>query len=388
MTTADPKDFAHVGPGTLAGRFLRRFWQPVARSGDLVRGRPVRAAIFGEHFTLYRGASGAVVLMDDRCPHRQTSLSLGWVEDDCIRCLYHGWVFDPSGQCTEQPAEKASFAAKVTVGTFPVHEYYGLVFGYFGGGEPPAFPSYPEIEDVTGADFAVNKHPVPCNYFQRIENDLDEAHVHFVHSVSTKAIGFTEIPEIVVTETDYGIRREGRRTSGGVNISRTAHFMMPNINLVDLPPSPDYPYWTVHLAYRVPVDDENTLTYSIRLKKPQEGAAASGTGGIVDSPDVEPSPLQISEDILAGKLRLQDVDPEYPALFVVEDNVTLAGQGRITDRAKDRLGQSDRGIILLRKIWERELGALDEGRPLKAWTRPKQRLDLAVTNVRETAELV
>lgn len=82
------------------------------------------------------------------------------------------------------------------------------------------------------------------------------------------------------------------------------------------------------------------------------------------------------------------MDPNYPALFVVEDNVTLVGQGRITDRQKDRLGKSDKGIILLRKIWERELRALKEDGPLKVWSRPNHRLDLAISSIRETAEFV
>jgi 5,5'-dehydrodivanillate O-demethylase oxygenase subunit len=389
MTTDDTLDFAHVGPETLAGRFLRLFWQPIARSADLEKGRPVRAPFANEHFTLYRGESGAVVLLDDRCPHRQTSLSFGWVEDDCIRCLYHGWVFDPSGQCVEQPAENAAFAAKVKIGAYPVREYFGLVFAYFGAGEPPEFPTYPELEDAIGADFSVNKHEVPCNYFQRVENDVDEVHIHYVHSVSTRAIGLAELPEITVTETGYGILREGKRSGGGVNVARTGHFMMPNINLTDLPPSPEYRYWTVHLAYRVPMTDELSMTFSIRLKKPEPGAAAAGTGGAVSNRpafDVEPNVLV--EKILAGEMRLQDVDPDYAALFVVEDNVALAGQGRITNRSKDRLGQSDKGIILLRKIWERELSALAGGRPLKKWSRPKHRLDLAVSNIRETADFV
>ena len=390
MLTGDTSDFAHVGPETLAGRYLRRFWHPIARSADLEPGRPVRAQFANEHFTLYRGHSGAVVLLEDRCPHRQTSLSFGWVEDDCIRCLYHGWVFDPTGQCIEQPAENAAFAAKVKIKNYPVREYFGLVFAYVGPGEPPEFPRYPEFEDVVGADISVNQHEVPCSWFQRLENDVDEVHVHFVHSVSTRAIGLAELPEITVTETEYGIRREGKRSGSGVNVPRIGHLMMPNINMTDLPPSPEHRYWTVHLAYRVPMTDELAMTFSIRLKKPEPGAAPNAEAGpkVANRTDWGIDPNDFVEKILAGKMRLQDMDPAYPALFVVEDNVALAGQGRITERDKDRLGQSDKGIILLRKIWERELRALAESRPLKQWSRPKHRLDLAVVNIKETAEFV
>ena len=375
--TDDPADFAHTGPDTLAGRYLRRFWHPIYRAADLEPGRPVRVQVLNEYFTLYRGESGRAHLLVDRCPHRQTSLVHGWVEGDRIRCFYHGWAFDGAGQCVEQPAEKASFAAKVKVCSYPVEEYMGLVFAWLGEGEPPSLPRYPELEEADG-DIAVNRHPVPCNYFQRVENDLDETHVHFVHRVSTKSYGLDEMPEIVVTETDYGIRREGRRSGDRTNISRIGHFMWPNISLVDLPPSPGHDYWTVQIAWRVPRDDESMITYSLRLMRP---GAERRERRFVASRESEPTALQISEDILAGRLRVQDVDPNYSGLFVVEDNVALAAQGRITDRARDWLGQSDKGIILLRRIWQRELTALQEGRPLKTWKRPRERMGLAVSEV-------
>jgi 5,5'-dehydrodivanillate O-demethylase oxygenase subunit len=383
MKTKTIADFAHIGPDTLAGRYLRRFWQPVYLSRDLKPGHPVRILQFGEHFTLYRGASGAPFLVEDRCPHRQTSLSLGSIEGDAIRCFYHGWLFDGEGQCREQPAEKASFAAKVRCAAYPARDYLGLVFAYLGPGEPPDFPRFPELEEAEGTPVA-NKHFVPCNYFQRIENDLDETHVHFVHRVSTKSYGLDEIPEIAVAETEYGIRREGLRSGARVNISRVAHIVWPNINLVDLPPSPDYPYWTVQVAWRVPQDDETSVTFSLRLLKPEPGQEP-GARKIKPSREPDPPAIKLSEDILAGRLRIQDVDPSYSGLFVVEDNVALAAQGRITDRSRDWLGQSDKGVILLRRIWERELKALAEGRPLKAWRRPKERMGLAVSEVTEMA---
>jgi 5,5'-dehydrodivanillate O-demethylase oxygenase subunit len=383
MSTNPHGDFAHVGPGTLAGRYLRRFWHPVYRSADLAPGRPVRLEVLSEHFTLYRGESGQVFVLVDRCPHRQTSLVHGWVEGDRIRCFYHGWVFDGAGQCVEQPAEKASFAAKVKICSYPVEEYMGLVFAYLGEDAPPPLPRYPEIEEAEG-DVAVNRHLVPCSYFQRIENDLDETHVHFVHRVSTKSYGLDEIPQIVVTETPYGIRREGVRSGERTNISRVGHFMWPNISLVDLPPAPNHDYWTVQIAWRVPQDDATSVTYSLRLMRPEPGRMKAERR-IVATRDADPSPLQLSEDILAGRLRIQDIDPGYAGLFVVEDNVALAGQGRITARERDWLGQSDRGIILLRRIWERELKALDEGQPLKVWRRPQERMGLAVAEITEIA---
>jgi 5,5'-dehydrodivanillate O-demethylase oxygenase subunit len=369
-------DFAHIGPGTLAGRYLRRFWQPIRVSSALEPKQPVRVQVLGEHFTLYRGESGAAHLVEDRCPHRGTALAFGCVEGDAIRCFYHGWLFSGDGRCLQQPAEKAGFAAKVRAKAYPVREYLGLIFAYLGEGEAPEFPRFPELEETEGVPFA-NEHFVPCNYFQRIENDLDEVHIHFVHRVSTDSYGLDEIPEISVEETAYGIRREGARSGDGVNATRTAHWMMPNINVLDLPPSPGQPFWTVYVAWRVPVDDETMKTFSIamRPKSFQPGPRKP----------IEPSPLQLTADILAGKLRVQDLDPKYPGLFVVQDNVALAGQGAIVDRSKEHLGQSDKGIILMRKLWTRELKALAERKPLKAWRRPKEKLPLCIEGITELA---
>ena len=135
-------DFYYTGPGTLAGQYMRNFWQPVFRAEDLKPGWAKPIKIMGEQFTLYRGDEGKPHVVDFRCPHRQTQLSVGWVEGDCIRCRFHGWKFDSSGQCIEQPAEKESFAEKIRIRSCPTQEYLKLIFVYFGEGEPPPLPRY------------------------------------------------------------------------------------------------------------------------------------------------------------------------------------------------------------------------------------------------------
>src|SRR5918995_1602966 len=100
-------DFVRTNADTLAGRFMRSFWHPIYRSKDLPAGRRVPVKIMGEEFTLYRGESGVAHLLAHRCAHRGTQLSVGRVEGDCIRCFYHGWKYESSGQCVEQPAEEA-----------------------------------------------------------------------------------------------------------------------------------------------------------------------------------------------------------------------------------------------------------------------------------------
>ena len=379
--TPDYTDVAHIGPDALAGRYIRRFWQPIARSMDLAAGRAMRVELLGEFWTVYRGTDGAPHVCQDRCPHRQTSLALGWVEGDEIRCFYHGWKFNPAGRCTEQPAEKENFKEKVTIKACPTREYLGLIFAYFGEGDAPEFPLFPEMEDAQGT-LSVTRHYVPCNYFQRVENDLDETHVHFVHRVSTDSYGLNELPDIDVEESTYGITRRGARQGGGANSTRTGHYLMPNTLLVDLPPAPGNTYWTLHLAWRVPVNDTRMASHIVSLRKGEPG-----DGRISGGRKIDPDPLDVTEEVLAGKVRVQDIDPGYHGLFQVQDNVALAGQGRIVDRKLDWLGQSDKGIILLRRIWARELQALHEGKPLKQWKRPTEKLPLLVNGVTEVEAL-
>ena len=98
------EDFISVGPGSLAGRYLRMFWQPVYLSENLRPGRPVPIRVLGEDFTLYRGESGAPYLVGPRCAHRGLVLSAGRVVAENIECFYHGWTFDGCGQCVAQRA--------------------------------------------------------------------------------------------------------------------------------------------------------------------------------------------------------------------------------------------------------------------------------------------
>ena len=125
-------DFEHTGPGTLAGRYLRRFWQPFYRSQDLKSGMAMPVKVMNEEFTLYRGETGTPHLVGFRCAHRGTQLSSGWIEGDSLRCRYHGWVYDSSGQCVEQPAEPEPFCQRIKVRGYPVKEYLGLIFVYLG----------------------------------------------------------------------------------------------------------------------------------------------------------------------------------------------------------------------------------------------------------------
>jgi 5,5'-dehydrodivanillate O-demethylase len=364
--------FIETAPGTLNGQFLRRFWFPVQRSDQLKPGqaKPLRA--LSENFTLYRGQEGTVHVVDQRCPHRGTQLSVGFVENDCVRCLYHGWKFDGSGQCVEQPAESAEFAAKIRIRGFPAREHLGLIWAYFGTGDPPAFPPIPAFE---GDGILENtENLLPCNYFQGWENDWDNYHIVWTHLVGAVHDDFRPASE-AYEETEYGVERIARMVNGA---TFTQAYIFPT-TIRAVVPSPSWlRYRNAGPAHReiyimhLPVDDETQIMFQAQhVKVPIAEREHYQTQYREFRQRLEATPAhEIAAEILAGRKTLAEVkaEDEHPFMAWVEDQCAQPGQGRIANRAAEHLGRSDRGIILLRKLWMRELRALSETGTTKAWS--------------------
>lgn len=363
-------DFVHTAPGTIAGDYLRRYWQPVYHSVDLAPAQAVPLRIMSQDFTLYRSESSAgarTVLVDGLCPHRSTQLSTGWVEGDEIRCFYHGWKFAPDGQCTEQPAEEDDFRRKIAIGGYPTREYLGLVFAYLGPGEPPEFPLYPEFERFDGL-VELDSYSRECNYFQNLENALDMSHVGFVHGDNRVAhAGIGHGRRLDADESDWGITYTYTRQDGQ---TRTNQFGMPNVfNINALPNDPEIG-WQESLFWWTPIDDVRHVQFSIH-RVPVTGALAERIHArrVARRSEIDIAHQDVGERILAGRATLAGVDKRRVDIVRLQDDIAQVGQGRIADRDADRLGRSDAGIIMIRKLWTRELAAHREGRPLKPWRR-------------------
>lgn len=361
----DYTDFVHTGPDTLGGRYMRLFWQPVGLSSDLPPGKSVPIRVMSEDFTLYRGQTGKVHLLDFRCAHRGTQLSTGWVEEDCIRCFYHGWKYDATGQCVEQPAEDAAFAAKIRIGSYPAQEYLGVIFGYFGPGVPPPLPRYPHME--SGGVMNLSKYVRPFNFFQNVENSVDLVHLGIVHRSSEVGdSGLADLRKMSAEESPWGITATAPGSNGAARIDQ---FGMPNIiNFTRQPEDPETG-WTDCMVIKVPIDDDSFMSYTLNF--------AALTGEASDRYRVRLAARHwgasqtndLAAAILRGERHVSEFDDHLEAV-AIQDSVAQAGQDRIADRSQDHLGRSDEGVILLRKLWERELRAFDEGRPLKDWYRP------------------
>ncbi|HVH90292.1 MAG TPA: hypothetical protein VM783_02770, partial [Candidatus Acidoferrum sp.] len=277
--------------------------------------------------------------------------------------------YDGTGQCVEQPAENESFASKVKIRSYPTHEYLGLIFAYLGEGMAPPFPRYPQLETEGVVD--VSSYIRHCNYFNTLENGVDQAHVPFTHAKSnfTKFGLNWDIPKITAAETEYGVAMYGTRSNG---VSRVNHYLMPNILYIKGSPDESAEMWREAFACRVPVDDLSHASFNVSLvhltgeaaeryreRRRQRRATAASL----------PSAREMADAVLAGKLSIHEIE-DRPDIVNIQDHVAQEGQGAIPDRNMERLGRSDAAIILMRKIWLRELHALSEGRPLKKWDLP------------------
>jgi 5,5'-dehydrodivanillate O-demethylase len=367
---------SRTSPGTPTGSLLRSFWQPVALSKDVAAGKARAIRIMGEDLTLYRGESGRAHLVGQRCAHRLSLLHTGWVEGDRIRCIYHGWQYDGTGQCVERPAEKDTAPPKIRIAGYPVQEYCGLVFAYMGEGPAPDFdlPRKDAFERTGGIAFA-RAEPWPCNWFQQIENSLDATHVSFVHRigiVGTFGGAVTQaIPELEYQETDAGIRQIATRGKGNVRIS---DWTFPNNNHIILPSFTKDDPWVDVGIWVVPVDDAAATRFLIYAVPPATPEVhAKFTRFFEQSGDYNPADHH-DELFVRGKY---PTDP-LVELTSAQDYVAVMGQGAIVDRAQEHLGRSDKGVIFLRRLFWRELEGMRTRGPVKKWRRLEHSVQLPI----------
>ena len=365
-------DLATTKPGTPGGIFMRQFWHPVARSVDLFPGRALPVRRMNEDYALYRGQDGVPYVVAARCPHRGALMQMGWVENDDIRCVYHGWKYDCMGQCVEAPAEKAGFEKNVRIAVYPTAEAFGLVYTYFGPGQPPAFPPYPEShgEGIIEPWMPVD---VPCNYLQSFENSMDEVHVAYTHSPGGSHASLAhELPIITAEETPWGMMRlrtacqRARAAHVALRAEyRTRHRSAPGRN--------GRRGWLArnHVPLRSGrrrephlVQHDQSPGHWRRRRTLSPKARQNSTRS---APQLRTCAIWSTR---FGRGELPTTDVRHPELARIQDIAVQAGQGRIEDRETETLGRSDAGIAVWRRILERELSTIAAGGKPKTWERP------------------
>lgn len=182
---------------------LRRFWHPVCTAAELDASRRGDGAVIGvrllgEAVVVARTADGLVALRD-RCLHRSTRLSVGWVCRSTLQCAYHGWRWDGSGRCVEIPAMPGvPIPSRARVDAYEVQEAYGLVWVRLEAGWPTRIPANPawdeaEMHIAVGAPYVW-----PTSAERRVENFVDLSHFAWVHdgTLSTRQAVVPPVPGV------------------------------------------------------------------------------------------------------------------------------------------------------------------------------------------------
>ncbi|USX27195.1 aromatic ring-hydroxylating dioxygenase subunit alpha [Oxalobacteraceae bacterium OTU3CINTB1] len=170
-------------------------WHPVALSTRIVAGAVTASDLLDTRIALWRDSAGNVHAWEDRCPHRGTRLSMGTIDNDTLRCAYHGWRFDGEGRCRHIPALPSlqPDQLKARVGAFHTQEKYGMVWVCIGSpaGSPASSgpPRFPEFEDERLRKVWCGPYDVQSSAPRVVENFLDMAHFAFVHD------GILGVPE-------------------------------------------------------------------------------------------------------------------------------------------------------------------------------------------------
>lgn len=353
-TGATDPELVEVGPGTPSGELLRRYWHPVGRSGEATA-TPSTVRVLGEELVLYRDHSGAPGLLEPRCCHRGTTLYFGRVEDNGIRCPYHGWLFAADGQCLDQPCEpdRGRNRASYRQPWYPIFDYHGLLFTYMGPPDKqPIFPRYDifddfdtETEEIEIIDHFAFGGPnvAPCNWFQTHENAMDPYHVFILHNAISGPQFDPNLeiwPRINFQRHPWGITAtQDRDLPDGTILHRITEIRVPTVRVI---PTPTLSVLgkTNNLSWALPIDDTNTRVFAM-VRKPR-GRPAQGL------------------PVYGGDKSWFDLTEEEHQLYP-GDYETQVGQGPITKHSVERLASSDRGVSMVRRQFKEQVRLVAEG---------------------------
>ena len=358
LSVKDNQQITQVGPGTPMGELMRRYWQPIGAAAELDENPTKEVRLLGEDLVLYKDRAGTYGLIDRYCAHRRVNLAYGIPEERGLRCMYHGWLYDETGQCTEQPFEEtvrpeARFKDKIKMAGYPVQELAGVLFAYMGPQPAPHLPLWDLfLKKNVVREIAISE--IPCNWLQCMENSMDPVHVEWLHvnyrhfiqqrrgEADNSFPSVTKHTKIGFDVFDHGIIK--RRIVEGQTEEdddwRLGHpVIFPNILQVSVGGvSGNY-------QYRVPIDDHTTLHLTFIAWYPAPGHQAPHQDGV----PYRYVPVYDEEGLISRDYTID------------QDKLSWMIQGPIMNRSEEHVGESDRGIILFRKLLQEQMGIVGDG---------------------------
>ncbi|MFC0527509.1 aromatic ring-hydroxylating dioxygenase subunit alpha [Phytohabitans kaempferiae] len=373
-----------TGPGTPMGELFRRYWLPALLAEELPEDdcAPVRVKLLSERLIAFRDSHGRYGLMDEFCAHRGASLWFGRNEHGGLRCAYHGWKYDVTGQCVEVPSEpdNGSFCGNVKLRAYPLVKVGDILWAFMG--EPQHQPSLPEFEfvHVPSEQTYTSKRWQESNWLQALEGGIDSSHVSWLHAGALKSdplfkgakgnqYNMSDFkPFFEVVDAPGGLFVGARRNAEeGHYYWRITPWVMPAFTVV--PPRGDHP---VHGHFWVPIDDENCWVYTfdyhpVRALTPEERQAMmDGFGVHSENMPGTYRPVQNKENDYLMDRATQRSGENFSGVrgIAIQDASLQESMGPIVDRTKERLVPADSGIIKARQKLRRAVVALrDQGTP-------------------------
>ena len=388
LSAEDNEILTRVGPGTQMGNLLRRYWIPACLSAEIAEpdGPPARVRLLGEDLVAFRDTDGRVGLIEEQCPHRGASLFYGRNEECGLRCTYHGWKFDVTGQCVDQRSELHPFSQRIRITSYPVRESGGIVWTYMGPTDSMTpFRDF-GTESLPASMVSANKEIIYCNWVQSMDGDLDTAHISNLHQfdaiddvpddgtdkpgypsgyMSMKFWRHDPRAEIEVDDTWHGFRYAGIRTTpNGHRHARITAWIFPAISIISQIP------FSTRQIFVVPADDVTTHRYNYTVQPVANPRGLGGPpfftyekypfemmppGGVVDRKYTRENDYQI--DRIAQK----GISYSGIADFRSQDAMATETAGPVYDRTREHLGSTDIALIRMHRLLLRAAKGLARG---------------------------
>lgn len=344
-----------VGRGTPGGEYLRRFWHPVAYVCELGT-LPLRVRALGEDLVAFRDGNGDIGVLHLHCCHRNTSLEYGVIEQQGIRCCYHGRLFATDGTLLEIPGDPAAdrLKSEVTQGGYPTHVFCGILFVYMG--PPERIPVFPMLDrfEIPGLELVPGERLVlDCNWVQIKENVLDPHHTNILHVIPQRrgmahfADTFESFPALTFMETPGGYMYLAARKVQENLWVRSAEFFGANVHCIssifetgEEPKPASRPFMTF---WTLPVDDDHSINFFVSHVSPDEAMPFDKRRALELFGQSEDRPYEERQ-------------------FIPGDHEAQVGQGPINVFELEHLGSFDRGIALFRRYVRQGIKAVAERR--------------------------
>jgi phthalate 4,5-dioxygenase len=352
-------------PSTPMGQLFRCYWTPALLSEELPQNDcpPARVKLLSERLVAFRDSQGRYGLIDEFCAHRGASLWFGRNEECGLRCPYHGWKFDVTGQCLEVPSEPVAsgFAQRIKLKSYPLIEQGGVLWTHTG--PPDRTPPLPQWEfSLVPADQRfVSRRLQECNWLQAMEGGIDSSHVSWLHRANVvsdplfKGAKGNEYnmgdmkPVFEVVESAGGLYIGARRNAENDQYYwRITQYVLPSFTMI----APRGGH-TVHGHFWIPVDDENCWAWSYdyrpdrTISEAERTAMVDGKGVHVKYVPGTYRPLANKENDYLMDRTAQRAGTTYSGVdgIAMQDASLQESMGPIVDRTKENLVSTDNGII-------------------------------------------